>query len=61
MENRYRIHNNTHLIEMPLSVIGKQFLQSVRKNYPEFKGKRIKTIIQAYPSKVEIGIKHKIT
>lgn len=49
--------NGNQFVEMPHSVMGKQFLEGLRKNNPElFKCQRIKNIIQAHPDKVQIGV-----
>lgn len=59
MKSRYRMKtiDGTKFIEMPHSVMGKQFLEGLRKGMPElFKAQRIKDIIQVHPNKVQIGV-----
>jgi hypothetical protein len=44
-------------IEVAYCVLGKQFLQGVRKSYPDlFRGCRIVDIFQAKPSEIQIGV-----
>ena len=56
MENRLRMQNEKQFIEQMDTPTGKQFLQELRKSNPEFKGKRINSVLQAYPSLIQIGV-----
>ncbi len=56
MKRRYRIQNDTHFVEMPYSVEGKQFLEDLRKSRKEFKHRWITDAIQAYPSQIPEGV-----
>ena len=53
MKQRYRIQNDTHFIEFPYSDKGYSDAIIFRWRNKEFKGRWIREIIQAYPSKIE--------
>jgi hypothetical protein len=57
-----KTRDGNQFVEMPFSVMGKQFLEGLRKNQPELFGhQRIKDVIQAHPSKIKIGMIHQYT
>jgi len=55
MENRLHLENNTHFIEELNNEAGRERLQLIRKTYKEFKGRRIKSIIQVLPETIILG------
>ena len=56
METRWTIDNGRHFCQMPDSVIGKQFLQDLRKSRSDlFAYQRITSILQMRPSQIDIG------
>jgi len=61
MESRYRIQNTTHFIEAPKTKLGKTFLENIRLTKQGFKRRRIREVIQAYPSMVTVGVLYELT
>lgn len=61
MQNRYHIQNVTHFAEFEFSTSGKEKALAFRANNPEFKRRRIRSVIQAYPSRVPLGKKTAFT
>jgi len=61
MEQRYRIQNDTHFIEFLHNNKGYSDAYIFRWINKEFKGRWIRKIIQAYPSKIETNCIYPIT
>ena len=64
MESRYHMRtiDGQRFIEQKQTTLGRQFLEGLRKSRPDlFRGQRIKEVIQAYPSKITVGILHDYT
>lgn len=53
---RYHLHNRFHWIEFPHNSEGLNAARTFRKSHPEYKGRRIREVIQAYPSHYPNGI-----
>lgn len=47
--------NNTHMVEFPDNNTGKMQIKAFRKSHPEFKGRRIKEVLQLMPLAVPCG------
>lgn len=52
---RIRLQNDTHLIEWADNNGGRLQAEAFRKNHPEFKGRKIRSILQLRPSEVPCG------
>ena len=52
MQQRYHLCNNTHFVEFPHNPEGQRRAIAFRDEHPEFKGKHIASVLQAYPEKV---------
>ena len=63
MENRYHMSNASRrvFVEAPHTRLGKTRLEMYRREHPDFKGCRIVSIIQAYPSKIPVYQIHHYT
>ena len=56
MKARYHMQSSTHVIEAKPTDKGKAYLVRIRKEYPRFfKHARIKKILQALPSQIELN------
>ena len=58
MKMRYHLQNNTHMVEAPHSEQGHTRLKWFRdcrdlERYPDFKGRHIREVLQAYPSQIQ--------
>lgn len=53
MERRYHIDDGNIMVEAPHTIEGKKRLEEIRKQKKSFKGRRIKDVIQAYPSTIK--------
>lgn len=54
MKARYQLRNSTHFIEFPHTPEGYALARVRRANFLSMKVRRIRSIIQAYPSEVKI-------
>lgn len=61
MQSRLHMQNKTHMVEFPDTCWGKMQIKAFRKSHPEFKGCKIREVIQAYPEKIEMGTIYKLT
>ena len=52
---RLMIKNTTHKVEFPDTPAGMMQIKAFRKSHQEFKGRRIKAILQLLPSAVPCG------
>lgn len=50
MKARYHLQNNKKFIEFPITIKGLNDAKTYRKQHAEFKHKKIKVVLQAYPS-----------
>ncbi len=58
-EERLRMENETHFVEMPRSMMARRFLEALRKGRGDiFKGCRIKEVVQSRPDEVKVGVLH---
>jgi len=55
MERRYHLQNDTHLVEFPFTDEGRRQAAKFRSENSAFKRRKIRDIIQAYPSLVPFG------
>lgn len=55
MERRYHMRNNNLMIEEKHTQKGRDMLVKYRKKHTSFKGKHIRSVIQAYPDLVKCG------
>ena len=56
MKIRYHIGNNTHFAEFEKTLCGLQQAKDFRSDNTSFKGRHIIEVIQAYPSRVPLGV-----
>ena len=61
MENRWHINNDRMMIEAPATKVGKEKLESIRKIRPSYKNRKIRKVIQAYPSKIRYYREYRLT
>jgi len=61
MQSRLHMQNKTHMVEFPDFCWGIMQIKAFRKTHIEFNNCRIKKIIQAYPSKIEMGTIYELT
>jgi hypothetical protein len=59
MKRMLMIKNQTHVVFFPLE--HRQLALAFRRQHPEYKGRRIRDIIQAYPSRVQYGVTYLLT
>jgi hypothetical protein len=52
---RYHLQNDEKFVEFPYDEEGLKCIKLYRKLHPEFKGRKIKSVLQLYPSIVYIG------
>jgi len=52
---RLHMQNNIHMVEFADNNTGKMQIKAFRKSHPEFKGRRIKEVLQLMPSVVPCG------
>jgi RNA recognition motif-containing protein len=52
---RLSISNGVQFVEFPNTEDGMKQAKEFRKTHPEFKGRRIQTVLQMLPSKIEYG------
>lgn len=56
MMRRIHIQNDTHFCEFPDTLAGKIQAMAFRKTHKEFKGKRLRFVLQLIPSAVPCGV-----
>ena len=55
VKSRYHLGNDTKFIEFSFDAKGLAEAKNYRQNHPEFKGRHIRNILQAYESIVYVG------
>lgn len=58
---RYHLRNNTDMVEFPETPDGLRQIKQFRNDNTEFKGRHIRSVLQLYPSDIEIGKVYKLT
>lgn len=61
MKSRLHIQNDSHMAEWPDNQTGLMQAKAFRRSHPQFKRRRIRKIIQAYPLRVECGTIYAMT
>ena len=61
MKSRLHIQNNSHMAEWPDTQAGQMQARAFRKSHPQFKRRRIRSVIQAHPSLIECGTIYTLT
>lgn len=52
MQQRFHMHKGSVMVEHHY----RETLEAIRRNDPRFKRARIKDVLQAYPSKIQVGV-----
>lgn len=55
-QTRLHMHNATHLVEFPATLQGWLDARLFRRDHVEFKGKRIREVLQLMPDAVPCGV-----
>jgi len=55
MQSMLRLMNSTHIVFFPVGYL--EQAKQYRSTKPEFKGRHISNVLQAYPSKIKYGQK----
>jgi len=61
MKKRLHLRNDTHMIEWTETFAGLLKAKGFRQSHPEFKGCRIRSIVQLNPEQVECGRVYPLT
>lgn len=56
MKPRIHLQNETHIVEWPDTEIGQKKAIEFRKTHKEFKYRRLKRVLQAFPSLIHCGV-----
>ncbi len=60
-EGRYHMSSDNHMVEAPHNAVGKAKLEVIRKKDRRFKGRRIQSVLQAYPSQIRYYQVYRLT
>jgi hypothetical protein len=55
----WHMSRDTHFIQAPYTPRGRELLVAMRDSLPEYKGRKIRDIIQAEPEKIDWGKEYK--
>lgn len=61
MKSRLHIRNDTHMVEWSDNSTGLMQARAFRRSHPEFKRRRIRAVIQAFPTKIACGVIYALT